>query len=170
MPQRGEHELEREQFVVCWHLNLSATLSTLLMLVFAICLPKCSVMFTDSSYANVVISNNEMSNLNDNQGSHVTVEKPTFGKPEEPDPIWMRNLVITGNVINSAVNASIPLFHITSTEGAVIANNVINNNGCPGPSAILVDNKTVTGLKCRNNVAQISGVEVLACIPPGCCY
>eukprot|EP01043_Picozoa_sp_COSAG02_P074561 COSAG02_NODE_14982_length_1218_cov_0.943700_1_plen_93_part_10 len=93
-------------------------------------------MYTDSSYANVVISNNEMSNLNDNQGSHVTIEKPTFGKAEEPDPIWMRNLVITGNVINSAVNASNPLFHITSTEGAVIVNNVINNNGCPGPSAI----------------------------------
>ena len=100
----------------------------------------------------------------------VQVQKPSFGKPEEPDPVWMRNLVITGNVVNSAVNASIPLFHITSTEGAVIANNVINNNGCPGPSAILVDNETVTGLKCRNNVAQFAGVEDLACIPAECCY
>ena len=130
----------------------------------------CAVVRADSSYANVVISNNEMSNLNDNQGAHIIIEKANFDKREEPDPIWMRNLVITGNVINSAVNASVPLFHITSTEGAVIANNIINNNGCPGPSAILVDNETVTGLRCRNNVAHIGGIEDLACTPPGCCY
>ena len=48
------------------------------------------------------------------------------------DPIWMRNLVITGNVINSGVNATLALFHITSTEGAVIMHNIMNNNGCPG--------------------------------------
>eukprot|EP01043_Picozoa_sp_COSAG02_P016758 COSAG02_NODE_744_length_17752_cov_56.794992_3_plen_467_part_00 len=128
------------------------------------------VISVDSSYANVVVSNNEMSNLNDNHGAHIIVQRPNFTKTKEPDPTWMRNLVITGNVVNSAVNATTPLFHITSTEGAVIANNVINNNGCHGPSAILVDNETVTGLKCRNNVAQISGVEDLTCFPAECCY
>jgi hypothetical protein len=115
----------------------------------------------------VIISNNELSNLNDNQGAHIIIEKPRFNKTEEPDPVWIRNLVVTGNVINSAVNATIPLIHVTSTEGAVIANNVINNNGCPGPSAIFVDNKTVTGLKCRNNAVW---TEDLVCVPAECCY
>jgi hypothetical protein len=81
----------------------------------------------------------------------------------------MRNLIITGNVINSAVNNTVPLFSIASTEGAVITNNIINNNGCPGPSAIFVDNETVTGLVCKGNVAVIQGVEDLACVPAACC-
>ena len=49
----------------------------------------------------------------------------------------------------------------------MIANNVINNNGCPGPSAIFVDNKTVTGLKCMNNAVW---TEDLVCVPAECCY
>eukprot|EP01047_Picozoa_sp_COSAG01_P047782 COSAG01_NODE_4598_length_4887_cov_8.259816_2_plen_152_part_00 len=135
----------------------------------------------DSSYANVIISNNELSNLNDNHGAHIVVEKPRFDHTQEPDPIWMRNLVITGNVINSGVNATLALFHITSTEGAVIMHNIMNNNGCPGrpghhaarctrPAAIFVDNETVTGLKCRNNVAFIASTEDLVCTPAECCY
>ena len=120
---------------------------------------------TYSGYANVVVSNNELSNLDDFSGGHLLVDHANAGTTV--DRTWMRNMVVTGNVVNSGVNASIPLFNILDGIGCVVSNNVLNNNGAKGPSALYIA-PNITGVKCSNNVA-VTAHEDLACEPAACC-
>ena len=157
----------------CRLVAVDATRAIFLMLLLLVATPYAVVQgvsenLTYSGYANVVVSGNEISNLDDFAGGHVWVAPANPGTTM--DRVWMRNLVVTGNVVNSAVNQSGPpaLFYFEGgIEGLVVANNVINNNGAVGPRAIVVG-RNVTGLRCAGNIASIAGRSE-GCQPTSCC-
>jgi hypothetical protein len=79
------------------------------------------------NYANVAITGNQFSNF---------VQKPSDaqiyigrGTPAPPQPKWIENIAITGNVFNDAVTNGISLITIDDGNGVTITGNLLNNRG-----------------------------------------
>jgi len=64
---------------------------------------------------------------------------------------WIKNVTVTGNVINSTRITSEPAITIQDGDGVIIADNALNNNEQAGPSAISVGNNA-TNVNIGQNV------------------
>jgi hypothetical protein len=79
------------------------------------------------NYDNVTIEGNQFSNL---------AVQPTAGQivisagtPAAPDPKWIQNVAIVGNVFNNAITNGTSAIAINDGNGIIIADNAINNRG-----------------------------------------
>lgn len=109
---------------------------------------------TQKNFGNLVIVGNQFSQIL-TPSAQATISVTT-GTPLAPDPKWIKNISIVGNVFNNAHNTAYASISVQDGDGVVVAANAINGNYQANPFGIDIGGNVTRAKVTGNYVTGIT--------------